>query len=85
MLRRRSMVAGQAGTGVNDCVTERRDQWLGSQETRLLVLLFLPLLGSNPGAATYRRFDGDDGVGGPDVVRQALYRILGPQREARMN
>lgn len=32
------MVVGQAGTGVNyRCVTEWREQWLGGQETGILV------------------------------------------------
>ena len=47
------MVAGLAGTGVNSCGgTEWRKQWPGSQATGILVLLFLPLLGSNPGSIT---------------------------------
>lgn len=52
VVRKRSMVVGQAGTGVNHCpATEWRDQWLGRQETGIFVP-FLHLLCSHPDAAT---------------------------------
>lgn len=53
MLRRRRMVAGQAGTGVSySGVTEWGDQWPWSHKTVILVL-FLHLPGSNPSSAPY--------------------------------
>lgn len=51
IVRKRSMVVGQAGTGVNRCpATEWRDQWLGRQETGIFVP-FLHLLCPHPDAA----------------------------------